>query len=234
MRERERVAREVHDTLAQGLTAIKMHLEASTMVFRLQPELAQKHIERASELAGEHLSETRNSILNLRADALDGRTLPLALAKLAPAWRSDSGLIASTSASSGTGAAFSVSGIAENDPFWLSIPPAVELACYRIAQEALSNAAKHGRAQRVEIELSLERQELCLTVTDDGCGFDPFAISRDTERVGFGIIGMHERLKLLNGRLEIVSAPGAGTQVVAMIPLESARSMVPASVLVGK
>jgi signal transduction histidine kinase len=207
MRERSRVAREVHDTLAQGLAAIKMHLETGTTLFYEQPELAYKHMERARELAGEHLHEARTSILNLRTDALKGHTLPSALTKTAQAWQSD------------RSATFCVSGIAEDSPFWLTLSPAIELACYRIVQEALSNAAKHGHARHAEVELSLENDELCLTITDDGCGFAPATINPHAQSGGFGIIGMHERLKLLNGRLEILSAPGAGTQVVAMLPV---------------
>jgi signal transduction histidine kinase len=206
-RERARLAREVHDTLAQGLAAIKMHLETGTTVFYEQPELAYNHMELARKLAGEHLHETRVSILNLRTDALEGHTLPSALAKAALAWQPE------------RSAAFCVSGIAEEAPFWLTLPPAVELACYRIVQEALSNAAKHGQAQHAEVELSLENNELCLTITDDGCGFDPATLYPGAQRGGFGIIGMHERLKLLNGRLEILSTPAAGTQVVAMLPI---------------
>ncbi|HZR43810.1 MAG TPA: sensor histidine kinase [Ktedonobacteraceae bacterium] len=210
MRERARVAREMHDTLAQGLAAIKMHLETGTKLFDGSPDLTLQHIERARELAGEYLNETRNSILNLRADALDGRTLPSALAMLANTWPPEH---------HEGNATFCVSGIAEDASFWQTLAPALELACYRIAQEALSNASRHGHAQHVDIELSIENHELCLTITDDGVGFDPTTIRSCRKGGGFGIIGMHERLKLLKGRLELLSAPEAGTQVVAMIPL---------------
>ena len=72
------------------------------------------------------------------------------------------------------------------------------------------------------MELSIEQDELCLTVTDDGAGFDLSAVHPGTNSGGFGITGMHERMKMLNGRLEILSAPGAGTQVIAMLPLVAA------------
>lgn len=211
MRERVRIAREMHDTLAQGLAAMKMHLETGTTLFADHPDLSHQHIERARELAGAYLDETRNSILNLRADALDGRTLPAALASLASTWQTEQHQ-----------ATFCVSGLAPDNPCWQTLPPALELACYRIAQEALSNASRHGQARHVEIELSIEEgREICLTITDDGLGFDPTAIRSEKPGGGFGIIGMHERLKLLKGRLEILSTPGAGTQVVAMLPLTS-------------
>jgi signal transduction histidine kinase len=219
MRERERVAREVHDTLAQGLAAIKMHLETGAKVFYEQPDLAQRCLERARALAGEHLDETRNTILNLRSDALDGRTLPEALATLASTWQAGH----TRSGESGE-VRVCISGIAKDAPFWLTVPPAIELACYRIAQEAFSNASRHGQAHHIDVELSIERDELCLTITDDGSGFDPATIPLCTREGGFGILGMHERLKLLGGRLEIISAPGTGTHVVAMIPLKIAGS----------
>jgi len=213
MRERARVAREVHDTLAQGLAAIKMHLEVGATILREKPDLAQKHMERARDLAGEHLDEARSTILALRTDALGGQTLPSALTALAAAWR--------PKYSAGDGyATFCVGNVPQE--FWQTLPPALELACYRVTQEALSNADKHGKAQMVAIELSIEQNTLCLTVTDDGVGFDPAAIQRGTHG-GFGIIGMHERMRLLNGRLEIISAPGAGTQIAMMVPLETQR-----------
>jgi signal transduction histidine kinase len=214
MRERTRVAREVHDTLAQGLAAIKMHLETSSKVFPETPAMAQKHLERARELAGEYLQETRTSILNLRTGVLRGRTLPVALSELVAGWRPAAGT---------HGATFCVSGSEREDAvFWQTLAPAIELSCYRIVQEALSNATRHGQAQHIDVELSMEKDELCLTITDDGVGFDPTTlVPRQTG--GFGIIGMHERLKQLGGRLEIISAPATGTQVVAMIPLVSAH-----------
>ena len=219
MRERARVAREVHDTLAQGLAAIKMHLEVGATIVYEKPELAKKHMERARDLAGEHLYDARTTILALRTDALGGQILPSALAALAATWRPK------YNASDGH-ATFSVSDATQE--FWQTLPPALELACYRITQEALSNADKHGKAHSVAIELSIEQYNLCLTVTDDGVGFDPATIRHGTHDGGFGIIGMHERMRLLNGRLEIISAPGAGTQVAMMVPLEMLRTGTPA------
>jgi len=205
MRERTRVAREIHDTLAQGLAAIVMHLETGGAVFHEKPSLARQHMERARKLASEHLTEARNAILELRADALEDQSLPHALATLAAVWPGE-----------GDGeATFRMNDIAQDAQF----APGVELACYRITQEALSNAEKHGHAEHVDIELSMEVDGLCLTVTDDGVGFDPTGIYPPDGKGGFGIIGMRERMRLLNGRLEVISAPGAGTQVFAIIPL---------------
>jgi signal transduction histidine kinase len=208
MRERTRVAREIHDTLAQGLTAIVMHLETGCAVFNEKPALARQHMERARNLAGEHLQGARNSILKLRTDVLDNQPLPSALAALTEAWRPWEGAVDDQ-------ATFRANDIPADTQFL----PAVELACYRIAQEALGNAARHGHARRVDVELSMEADGLCLTITDDGIGFDPTTIYPHDGEGGFGIIGMRERARLLNGRLEVISAPGAGTQVFAIIPL---------------
>ena len=208
MRERTRVAREIHDTLAQGLAAIVMHLETGCAVFNEKPALARQHMERARTLASEHLTEARNSILELRADALDARSLPLALAALVAAWQPWEGALDGK-------ATFHAHDIADDARF----APGVELACYRIVQEALNNAARHGHAHHADVELSIEADGLCLTVTDDGIGFDPATVYPSDEQGGFGIIGMRERVRLLNGRLEVISAPGAGTQVFAIIPL---------------
>ncbi len=219
MRERARVAREVHDTLAQGLAAIKMHLETGIALLHEHSDPTQTHLERARDLAGQHLDEARSAILELRADVLGGQTLPAALAALAATWQPQQ----SPDDRDGR-ATFCLSGRAETSPVWLALAPAVKLACYRVAQEALSNASKHGQAGHVEVELSIEQDELCLTITDDGAGFDPSAIHPGTASGGFGITGMHERMKMLNGSLEILSVPGAGTQVIAMLPLVAAST----------
>lgn len=206
MRERARVAREMHDTLAQGLSAIKMHLETGCTIFARQPDVAYQHMASARALAGEHLQEARKTILELRCDALEGQSLPGALATLAANWQ----------ASEGTATCY-ISPELEG----MSLPPPVVLACYRIAQEALHNAVHHGQARHVALELSVEAGDLCLTITDDGSGFDPAELNiSDPETTrGFGLIGMQERTALLNGRLEIASAAGVGTQVAAMLPL---------------
>src|SRR6266849_10231424 len=208
MRERTRVAREIHDTLAQGLTAIVMHLETGCSVFNERPGLARQHMERARNLASEHLNGARDSILKLRTDALDDQTLPLALARLTAVWRPWECAVDGE-------ATFRAIDIPENTRF----APGIELACYRIVQEALRNAARHGQARHADVELSIEADGLCLTVTDDGIGFDPASIYPSNGTGGFGIIGMRERVRLLNGRLEVISAPGAGTQIFAIIPL---------------
>lgn len=212
VRERARVAREIHDTLAQGLAAIKMHLEIEAATY--DGKGTPLHLERVRELAGALLDETRHSIFDLRTEALDGSTLPEALNDLA---------LSSSSPESeeGTTVSFLIDKALARSAIWLSILPTVSLACYRIAQEALTNAQRHGKAEHVSIELSVEAGELCLTVTDNGCGFAVEAVAEKNERSSFGIIGMRERTSAAGGSLEVISAPSVGTQVVAMIPLSS-------------
>lgn len=212
VRERSRVAREIHDTLAQGLAAIKMHLEIEAAAH--QGREASARLEQIRILAGTLLDEARHSILELRTEALEGNTLPEALHALA---------LSCSVAENGDSmtVAFQADEILAHDNIWSTVSLAVTLTCYRIAQEALANARKHGKAGYVLIELSLEGDELCLTVTDNGCGFDLELAASKRERRSFGIIGMRERARAVGGSLEIISAPAVGTQVVAMIPLSS-------------
>lgn len=212
LRERARLARELHDTLAQGLAAITMHLDSGNALFDTQPARAREALRRAREIAGTQLQETRASVLALRPDAPTLLPLPLALAALADAWRPWTDAV-------GGRATFR----ADADARTARYAPPVELACYRAAQEALHNAARHSQARHVEMELSLEPDGVCLTVTDDGCGFDPAAV-RPRADGGWGLLGLCERLALVGGRCEVISAPGAGTQVVATVPLHTSSA----------
>jgi len=212
LRERTRLARELHDTLAQGLAAIAMHLDSGDALFATQPDRARAELRRARAIAGTQLQETRASVLALRVD--DGLGLPLtsALAVLVAAWRPWPGAPAGQ-------ATFHADAAVVLQAYL----PAVEVACYRVAQEALHNAARHSRAQHVVVELSREPQGACLTVTDDGCGFDP-ALVQPRPDGGWGLIGLRERMALLGGQLEVITAPGAGTQIMAQVPLDGPTS----------
>ena len=109
------------------------------------------------------------------------------------------------------------------------LSPRLEAGVYRIAQEALSNAYKHAQAQHISLTLVVENGDLCLYVQDDGCGFFPDEVTQATSSLSgskvehFGLTGMSERVKLLGGTLSISSEPGAGTYVVACIPLDERR-----------
>lgn len=208
--ERNRLAREIHDTLAQGLAAITLQLETADALVTTRPERAQEAVRRALGLARSNLEEARRSMVDLRAAYLRNRTLPEALATLAH----------DTAAQETTQIEF-VYAPTTNFP---TLPQRVETALYRIAQEALANAVKHAHSAHITLSLEIEDHELCLTVQDDGAGFQPDEVA--TEATGtfgsghFGLIGISERARLLGGELCIQSEPGAGTCLYVCIPLD--------------
>lgn len=203
-RERMRVAREVHDTLAQGLAAIKMHLETSTRLLDPQQTRIFQQLEQARMLAGEYLAKTRQTIAALRTDAVQEQPLTQLLAQIATIWQ-ERGLIIHVDMSAQARLA--------------AIPAAIAHAYARIAEEALNNAWTHGHARHVEIELSLEAETLCLAITDDGTGFEPAPPESYAQSGHFGIVGMYERAHAVQGRLDLISAPEMGTQVMVTAPL---------------
>jgi two-component system NarL family sensor kinase len=199
--ERNRLAREIHDTLAQGLAAIALQLETADTLVASRPERAHEAIKRAMQLARSNLEEARRSVMDLRAAPLQDRTLTEALAALA------------RGASSESASQVSFSSLpTQNFP---PLPARVEAGLYRIAQEALTNARTHADATHIEIALMAEEQSISLRIQDDGCGFDPEQVSQTTGSASghFGLTGMAERARLLGGRICIFSQPDAGTSV---------------------
>ncbi len=208
--ERNRLAREIHDTLAQGLAAITLQLETADALVISNPERAQEAIRRALGLARENLEEARRSVIDLRAAPLQNRTLPEALAALTR-----------ETAQPGIEIDYRYAPVNE----FPTLSPRLEAGMYRIAQEALSNAYKHAQAQHISLTLAVEDIDLCLYVQDDGRGFIPDEVIQTTSSLSgpkeghFGLTGMSERVKLLGGNLCISSEPGAGTCIAACIPL---------------
>ena len=199
--ERARLAREIHDTLAQGLTAIALNIEGAMHRLETHPEQARERLERALGMARENLEDARRSVLDLRGAAqLEGKPLAEALAGLARAFTSDTGVPATVDSMDIDG-----------------LPLRVESELFRIAQEALTNVRKHAHAHRVQIGLRRRGATLSLRVRDDGRGF-VVATARHAD--GQGLIGMRERARLLGGQLQISSKPGEGTRVTARVPLE--------------
>ena len=203
--ERNRLAREIHDTIAQDLSAIAFQLEAAEALLSQSndSERVQRSVTAALGLTRKALDEARRSVLDLRAAPLEGRTLPAALAALAA--DADAGNVPSVTFEA-----------APAEP--VKISPAVEVGLYRIAQEALQNALRHAAAARVMLRLEISPDRVRLTVEDDGRGFavEDAAAGRTAGR--FGLLGMRERARLLGGTLQIESAPGAGTRITAEIP----------------
>ena len=209
--ERNRLAREIHDTLAQGLAAITLQLETADALATPHPERAQEAIRRALGLARKNLEEARRSVIDLRAASLQDRTLPEALAALARETAQE-GIEIDYRYTPGSD--------------FPALSPRLEAGLYRIAQEALSNAYKHAQAQHISLTLMIEETDLCLYVQDDGRGFLPDGVTQTTDSLSgsrvehFGLTGMSERVKLLGGTLCISSEPGEGTCVAACVPLD--------------
>jgi len=196
--ERNRLAREIHDTLAQGLAAISLQLESADALIDASPARAKDKLRKALELARLNLEEARRSVLDLRAAPLLERSLPDALRALAKTFAREGGVSIDVQ----------VQGMVEE------LPGRIEAGVYRIAQEALNNAARHSGAERLVVSLSRSDDRLRLTVEDDGQGFEPGAAT-----TGFGLIGMRERARLLGGTLEVDSLPNRGTRILLDIPV---------------
>lgn len=203
--ERNRLAREIHDTLAQGLTAITLQLETAEAQLEAgaPPAAVGDAVAAALRLSREGLEEARRSVLDLRAAPLEGRSLTAALAAL----------VEEVATEAGPRLDF------EMPPDQRPLPGRLEVGLYRIAQEALANALQHAAAARVTLRLRLDPQQAVLVVEDDGRGFAPAA----TPDGRFGLVGLRERAKLLGGRLTVHSSPGVGTRVEASVPLGAAR-----------
>jgi len=200
--ERQRMAGEIHDTLAQGLTGIVTQLEAAEQAGSAPAEW-RRHVRTAAQLARDSLTEARRSVQALRPRPLDGARLPDALSAVVEQWSSLNGLTAELLT---TGDA-------------RPLRPEIEVALLRTAQEALANVAKHAGASRVWLTLSYMEDVVTLDVRDDGTGFDPTATPAGTgEGGGFGLTAMRERVSRIAGTLAIESEPGTGTAVSACVP----------------
>lgn len=201
LEERNRIAREIHDTLAQGLSAIALQLETADALLAAQTQLdrAQRAVQQALTLTRSNLEEARRSVLDLRAAPLEGRTLAAALESLTLSAAGQWGLQAEFSAVGGSH----------------PLPVAVEAGVYRIAQEALNNVCAHAQARHLYVNLVTTPERVHLTIEDDGRGFDETAVEQNR----YGILGMNERVKLLGGELRIDSTPGVGTTVEVDVPL---------------
>lgn len=191
--ERQRMAREIHDTLAQGLTGIISQLRAA------DESTWPRHVAAATELARESLDETRRSVEALRPEPLRTKQLIEALRSIADKW----------SALHDVQVQVVTTGEAR------AIAPEAEVALLRAAQEALANVARHAKASRVGVTLSYLENEVALDVRDDGCGFERTAAD------GFGLEAMRQRIEGLAGTVQVESEIGAGTGVSARVPVEA-------------
>ncbi|MFI6291523.1 sensor histidine kinase [Nonomuraea sp. NPDC050790] len=199
--ERGRMAREIHDTLAQGLSGIVTQLEAAEEAAGDQ-EALRRRLSTARALARESLTEVRRSLNDLRPGPLAGSRLPEALADLVSGW----------SAAHEVPATLTVTGPAR------LLHPEVEVTLFRAVQEALTNVARHAGAAKAGVTLSYMEDVVVVDVRDDGAGFTPGGPRGESDVAGFGLTAMRQRVLRLAGGLEVESAPGQGTAVSVTVP----------------
>ena len=198
--ERNRIAREIHDNLAQDILGISVQLE---LVARLMPaaaETAKGHLDRARMLVRNSMTEARRYVWDLRSQELQKKDLPAAL-------RDTTKRLAAES---------NVETVVEVAGLMRPLPVEVETNLLRIGQEAINNAVKHARANRIEVALNFDTRNVRLSVRDNGRGFDPREQIADGH---FGLLGMRERAEQIGGVLSIDSAPERGTQIAVEVPL---------------
>ena len=195
--ERRRLAGEIHDTLAQGLTAIVAQLQATEQA-RHRPEEWSRHLTQARSLARSSLTEARRSVRALRPEQLENATLAEALGELTSGWSQQSGIAAE----------LETAGTATR------APADTDAALFRVAQEALTNVSRHAKASKVRLTLTYLDDTLLLDVADDGVGFEPTGDSG-----GYGLIGMRQRLARVGGALTVESTPGYGSTLNAAVPM---------------
>jgi signal transduction histidine kinase len=200
LRERQRLAADLHDTLEQGLTGIAFRVE-TMVVQRTKAQDNGENLDRVRHLLSTVREDVRRSVWNLRADALDGHTLPEALQTVAARLAGQSDLIVGV----------------ETEGTPRALPDLIAGNLLLLAQEAITNALKHGEPRSILVRLAFSNETLRLTVEDDGSGFDP--AQAQTPREGhFGIQGMRERVKRLGGVLTVESAPGKGACITVTVP----------------
>jgi signal transduction histidine kinase len=201
LEERQRLAREIHDTLAQGFTSIVLHLEAAEQALTSNPDTLKKHLDQARLTARNSLDEARRVVQDLRPDLLEQQSLPDAIERTAVRWQEETGILVATKTT--------------GNP--VPLHPNIEVTLLRGAQEALSNIRKYAQATDVQVTLSYLDDFIILDVQDNGVGLEwaePISLSG-----GYGLKAMQERAAVCGGSVTIESDPGEGTTVVITIPV---------------
>jgi ligand-binding sensor domain-containing protein/signal transduction histidine kinase len=198
--ERTRIAREIHDNLAQELLGISVQLEVVARTMPSGAEAAKSHLDRVRMLVRHGIAEARRYVWDLRSQALDNADLPTALTETARRLTADFPIEAQVQ----------VSGI------FRPLPQPVEDNLLRIAQEAINNAVAHAQPEHVLVNLTFDIRRVQLSVRDDGRGFDPGAVSSNGH---FGLVGMRERAQRIGGTLSIVSSAETGTEILVDVPI---------------
>ena len=206
LEERNRIARELHDTLEQELAGITMQLDLAADCFQQAPRIAQQALEAARDMSRHSMVEARRSVWDLRCQLLQHGDLVSAISQIVEP------LVSREHAK--------VDVKIHGTP--VRLPGQIEMNLLRIAQEAVANAVKHGRAQQVQIELQYKSISVCLTVIDDGQGF---AASQSSPIGHFGLLDMRERAHSMNTELKIDSEPGRGTRISVEVPVNSSEAI---------
>lgn len=205
LEERNRIARELHDTLEQELAGITMQLDLATDCFQQAPSIAQQALESARDMSRHSMIEARRSVWDLRCQLLEDGDLVSAITRITqPLAVRDSAKVEVR---------------IEGEP--VRLPGQIEMNLLRIAQEAVANALKHGEARQIEIDLQYAQKLICLTVTDNGSGFAAFQGPRSGH---FGLLDMRERAQSMGSELKIDNRPEGGARVIVKVPLDSTEA----------
>jgi signal transduction histidine kinase len=202
LEERNRIARELHDTLEQELAGITMQLDLATDCFQQAPRVAQQALQAARDMSRHSMVEARRSVWDLRCQLLEHGDLVSAISQVVePLVSADRAKVKVT-----------INGTP------VRLPGQKEMNLLRIAQEAVANAVKHGHPRNVNIELLYTSTAVCLNVIDDGCGF---AATHAAPTGHFGLLDMRERAYSMGSELNVDSEPGRGTHISLKVPLDS-------------
>ncbi|MEC4882094.1 MAG: sensor histidine kinase [Scytonema sp. PMC 1070.18] len=196
LQERNRIAREIHDSLGHSLTILNLHLEAALKLWKSDSEEAIEFLEEAKLRGSTALTDIRQSVSVLRSDPLEGLSIEEAISSLTENFRRSSHVLLKCSIE-----------------YSYPISPEIKTAVYRIVQEALTNIFKYAEATEVEIKL-YTKSSLHLLIADNGKGFN---LNQNT--TGFGIQGMRERTLVLGGKFQVITAPNQGCRIIAHFPL---------------
>ena len=202
LEERNRMAHEIHDTMAQGFTGIVLQMEAAEQSMETSPGALPEHLNRARALAREGLQEARRSVWGLMPHALEQSTLEAALQEEVRRFDAE-GRSKVTFAQSGKPR---------------ELPPDVQTVLLRICQESLTNIRRHADASQVDVTLNYDEHEVLLSVQDNGSGFDPPTVEKEKRGLSFGLTGMRQRAEQINGQLIVDSTKNQGTLVRLTIP----------------
>jgi signal transduction histidine kinase len=203
VQERNRIAREIHDSLGHALTTLNVQLQTAVKLWTRDPAQAQPFLEQAQRLGTVAMKEVRQSVHALRADA--EKPLDRALTELLQEFRQSTGLTVNSQIS-----------------LYSIVPPEIAKPIYRIVQEAFTNICKHAQATTIDFNLHQKGDRLWLTIHDDGCGFQ-LASPTANPNSGFGLHSMRDRVTALGGTFLIETEPNAGCSILAEIPLTPGR-----------